>query len=30
MIDQANILDGNLIQNPSNYIELITEIFIDN
>ena len=28
LLDQANILDGNTIANPTNYIESLTEIFI--
>tara|TARA_Y100000590_G_scaffold468734_1_gene652850 strand:+ start:1352 stop:3226 length:1875 start_codon:yes stop_codon:yes gene_type:complete len=28
ILDNANILDGNLIENPSNYMEMLTEIFI--
>ena len=29
ILDQANILDGNVLSNPSNYMETITELFID-
>ena len=29
ILDNANILDGNLIENPSNYMEMLTEIFIN-
>ena len=29
ILDQANILDGNILSNPSNYMETITELFID-
>ena len=28
LIDQANILDGNILSNPTNYIESLTELFI--
>ena len=28
ILDQANILDGNILSNPSNYIENLTDIFI--
>ena len=28
LLDQANILDGNILSNPSNYIENLTDIFI--
>ena len=30
LLDQANILDGNILSNPSNYIESLTELFIKN
>jgi molecular chaperone HtpG len=30
LLDQANILDGNVLSNPSNYIESLTELFIKN
>jgi len=30
LMDQANILDGNNITNPSNYIENLTELFVNN
>ena len=30
LMDQANILDGNNIANPSNYIENLTELFVNN
>ena len=30
LINQANILDGNILSDPSEYTELITEIFIKN
>ena len=30
LLDQANILDGNTLSNPSNYIETLTELFIKN
>ena len=30
LLDQANILDGNILSNPSNYIEMLTELFIKN
>ena len=30
LLDQANILDGNIINNPTNYIESLTELFIKN
>ena len=29
LLDQANILDGNVLSNPTNYIESLTEIFIN-
>ena len=28
LLDQANILDGNILSNPTNYIESLTELFI--
>jgi len=28
LLDQANILDGNVLSNPTNYIESLTELFI--
>ena len=28
ILDQANILDGNILSNPANYIETLTELFI--
>ena len=28
LFDSANILDNNTISNPSNYMELLTELFI--
>ena len=28
LFDQANILDGNILSNPSGYIENLTELFI--
>ena len=28
LLDQANILDGNILSNPSNYIEILTDLFI--
>ena len=28
VLDQANILDGNVLSNPSNYMESLTELFI--
>ena len=28
LLDQANILDGNILSNPSGYLENLTEIFI--
>ena len=30
LLDQANILDGNVLSNPSDYIESITDFFINN
>ena len=30
LLDQANILDGNVLSNPTNYIESLTELFIKN
>ena len=30
IIDQANILDGNIISDPSSYTEILTELFIEN
>ena len=30
LMDQANILDGNIVTNPSKYIENLTELFINN
>ena len=30
LMDQANILDGNIVSNPSKYIENLTEILIKN
>ena len=30
LLDQANILEGNVLSNPSNYIESLTELFIKN
>ena len=30
LLDQANILDGNILSNPSGYMESLTELFIDN
>jgi len=30
LLDQANLLDGNHVSNPTNYIESLTEIFIKN
>ena len=30
LLDQANILDGNTLSNPSGYIESLTELFINN
>ena len=30
LMDQANILDGNIISNPSKYIENLTELLINN
>ena len=29
LLDQANILDGNILSNPSGYITSLTEIFIN-
>ena len=29
LLDQANILDGNILSNPSGYLENLTEIFIN-
>ena len=29
LLDQANILDGNVLSNPSGYIENLTELFIN-
>ena len=28
ILDQANILDGNVLSNPANYIETLSELFI--
>ena len=28
LLDQANILDGNVLSNPTNFIESLTELFI--
>ena len=28
LLDQANILDGNILSNPSNYIDSLTELFV--
>ena len=28
LLDQANILDGNILSNPTGYLENLTEIFI--
>ena len=28
ILDQANILDGNVLSNPSSYMESLTELFI--
>ena len=28
LLDQANILDGNTLSNPANYIDSLTELFI--
>ena len=28
LLDQANLLDGNILSNPSGYIESLTELFI--
>ena len=30
LLDQANILDGNILSNPANYIETLTDLFIKN
>ena len=30
LLDQANILDGNVISDPTNYIESLTELLIKN
>ena len=30
LLDQANILDGNTLSNPSGYMESLTELFINN
>ena len=30
LFDQANILDGNILTNPTNYIETLTDLFIKN
>ena len=30
LLDQANILDGNVLSNPSGYIESLTQLFINN
>jgi len=30
LLDQANILDGNTLSNPSGYMESLTELFIKN
>ena len=30
LLDQANILDGNVLSNPSKYIESLTDLFIKN
>jgi len=29
LLDQANILDGNILSNPTGYLENLTEIFIN-
>ena len=29
LLDQANILDGNVLSNPTSYLENLTEIFIN-
>jgi len=29
ILDQANILDGNILSNPTNYLETLTELFIN-
>ena len=28
LLDQANILDGNVLSNPTNYIDSLTELFV--
>ena len=28
ILDQANILDGNILSNPTGYMESLTELFI--
>ena len=28
ILDQANILDGNVLSNPSGYMESLTELFV--
>ena len=28
LLDQANILDGNILSNPSSYMENLTDLFI--
>ena len=30
LLDQANILDGNILSNPSGYMESLTDLFIKN
>ena len=30
LLDQANILDGNILSNPTNYIKNLTDLFIIN
>ena len=30
LLDQANILDGNVLSNPTNYIETLTDLFVKN
>jgi len=30
LLDQANILDGNTLSNPSAYMESLTDLFINN
>ena len=30
LLDQANILDGNILSNPSGYMESLTDLFINN